>query len=170
MDKKKILKIAVMLLLIVILLVGVALLVNKQVENSNIEKLTNIEKLKKYSETLTEFNCQKAISNKGYISEDEALKIIAISTVSRDNKQIKMKEYLKSIGSIEIELIENNENESNNSVLSSALGNNIKSQGTYWKIILRHNSFSYMEEAEFNVNYYTGEILFGKVTSQIDID
>ena len=168
LKKKKILKIVVILLFIVILLVGIAFLVNRKLDNSNLDN-SNIEKLREYSETLTEFNCQNAISDKGYINEDEALKVIATSTVNRNNKHIQMKEYLKGVDSIKIELIENNENENNNSVSGITLGD-VKSQGTYWKIILKHNSPSYMEKAQFNVNYYTGEILFGEVTSQLNID
>ena len=174
MKKKKIIKIVVIVLLfIVVLLVGVVLLVNKDSnsvnKNSNsANKNPDVEKLIEYSETLTEFNCQDAISSKGYISEDDAFKIIATSTVIRNDDQIQMKEYLKRVDSIGIEFVENNESNMNNS--SSGFGSGIKSEGTYWKIILVRNSSSYMEKAQFNVDYYTGEILFGKVIQQININ
>lgn len=60
----------------------------------------NEDKLREYSKTLTEFNCQDAISNKGYISEDDALKIVDTSTISRNGKQIEMEEYLENLNSI----------------------------------------------------------------------
>lgn len=189
MKNNKIFKICIITLIAICLIVFwllVALLINKNSNLDNEDKLReysnldnedklreysnldNEDKLREYSKTLTEFNCQDAISIKGYISEDDALKIVATSTISRDGKQIEMEEYLENINSINIEFVENNENISNNSTYVSP--GDIKSQGTYWKIILRENSSSYIETAQFNISYYTGEILFGAVTSQLNID
>lgn len=151
----------VIILIMVILLVGIILL---QIENSNILKL------KRYSANLVEFNCENAIKKKGHISQDEALRIIAVSSVSKNNNQIKMKEYVKKVNSIEIELVENNEIAKENWPETLENAGDIKSQGTYWKIVLSHSSSSYMEKAQFNVNYYTGEILCGEVTSQIYVN
>lgn len=169
LKNKKILIIVIFLLLLMLLLVGIALVKNSNNHNSDIPN-SDIQRLKNYSETLTEFNSKEAISNTGYISKEDALKIIATSTINQSGTQIQMKEYLKSINSLEIELIENNENENNNSTLHTGLLRNIKSQGTYWEIILKSKSSSYIETAQFNVNYYTGEILFGRVISQINVD
>ncbi len=67
------------------------------------------------------------------------LNIVALATagiISLERYILVNKQVLKSVNSIEIEFIENNESENNNSISGIALGKDIKSQGTYWKIIL----------------------------------
>lgn len=120
---------------------------NKQKENEDI----TINKIKDYAKNLKSFDMEKQINEKGYIDEEDALKIVALSDIKSGIQTYSMKNYIKNYNRSTINLIED--------------GNN-----KYWKIDLRNEGGSYIEKAVFEVDYYSGKLLKNNVTMQINVD
>ena len=124
--------------------------------------------LRDYAESLDGVEYKQSIINKDYISEEDALKIVAVSTI----EGMEVREYITNVNEMEIELIKNQENEDNNIVTEKIQGifGTVKSKGTYWRIILIKRDSSYIEKAQINIDYNTGEILYSGIISQLNVD
>lgn len=149
-SNKKIIIVTVTIIAILGVIIGILAITN--VDNNGKVEDTDISKLKQYI-NLQEYDYKTSIKENGYISQDDALKIVALSKVKRGNKEITVKEYLEryiSANKINIEFVEN--------------------EYPYWKIDIGSVSSSYIEWANFKVDYYTGELLYNSVGTQLNVD
>lgn len=149
-SNKKTIVVTVTIIAILGVIIGI-LAITSADNNENVED-TDISKLKQYI-NLQEYDYKTSIKENGYVSQDDALKIVALSEVKRGNKEITVKEYLEryiSANKINIEFVEN--------------------ESPYWKIDIGSVSSSYIEWANFKVDYYTGELLYNSVGTQLNVD
>lgn len=141
MNKKKIVKIIITL--------GVIVLFSCFILNN-----FNIIRLKIYAYSSSNIETAKLFNRDGYISENDALKIVARCSLKNIKREVvSMKQFFKdeTITDVSIELIENNQPEPNNGLPSLVP----ESYGTYWSIVI-HAEYI---DTYFNVDYYTGAIL-----------
>ena len=151
-------KIIILILLILIVVVAIGLLVMNKKDDTDISKLkqyanlqkddTDISKLKQYV-NLQKDDYESSIKKNGYVTQDDALKIVALSTVKIGYKEITVKEYVSNVNKINIKLVEN--------------------ESPYWKIDIGTVDSSYIEWANFKVDYYTGELLYNSVVTQLNV-
>lgn len=142
--------ILVLLTLIVVVVIGLLAMNNKE-DSEKIEN-ADISKLKQYV-NLQKDDYESSIKKNGYVTQDDALKIVSLSTVKRGNIEITVKEYINkciSINKINIQLVEN--------------------ESPYWKIDIGTVDSSYIEWANFKVDYYTGELLYNSVGTQLNVN
>ena len=142
--------ILVLLTLIVVVVIGLLAMNNKE-DSEKIEN-ADISKLKQYV-NLQKDDYESSIKKNGYVTQDDALKIVSLSTVKRGNIEITVKEYINryiSVNKINIQLVEN--------------------ESPYWKIDIGTVDSSYIEWANFKVDYYTGELLYNSVGTQLNVD
>lgn len=142
--------ILVLLTLIVVVVIGLLAMNNKE-DSEKIEN-TDISKLKQYV-NLQKDDYESSIKKNGYVTQDDALKIVSLSTVKRGNIEITVKEYINrsiSVNKINIQLVEN--------------------ESPYWKIDIGTVDSSYIEWANFRVDYYTGELLYNSVGTQLNVN
>ena len=149
---KKIIAGIVIITIIAILGVIIGILISMNIDNNEKIEDTDISKLKQYV-NFQEYDYKTNIKEKGYVTQDDALKIVALSNVKRGNKEITVKEYIEkciSVNKINIEFVEN--------------------ESPYWKIDIGRVGSSYIEWANFKVDYYTGELLYNSVGIQLNVD
>lgn len=145
-------KIIILVLLTLIVVVAIGLLAMNNKEDSEKIENADISKLKQYV-NLSKDDYESSIKKNGYVTQDDALKIVALSTVKRGNIEITVKEYINryiSVNKINIQLVEN--------------------ESPYWKIDIGTVNSSYIERANFKVDYYTGELLYNSVGTQLNVD
>lgn len=145
-------KIIILVLLTLIVVVAIGLLAMNNKEDSEKIENADISKLKQYV-NLSKDDYESSIKKNGYVTQDDALKIVALSTVKRGNIEITVKEYINryiSVNKINIQLVEN--------------------ESPYWKIDIGTVNSSYIERANFKVDYYTGELLYNSVGTQLNVN
>lgn len=147
------------MLTILILLIGLFIFVN-------LNSKYNLKKLIEYSNTLTEFDCQDILTSNGYIDKDTALKIVATSKVEGFFNTTPAQKYLGGVTSVYIRLVD----KQNERLKIQETYNYPVSNSAYWLILLSKNDNSYQEKALFNIDYYTGQVLYGNVLSSININ